>query len=251
MDREEKLKRHLMDLSRQALSRGMYTCSAFLSPAEQDLLLSVSKELAPVSHTLYGGGEFSERRIAIFGSEADFGYEEAPPVSVLKITPLNEKFGEELSHRDYLGAILNLGIDRSLTGDIIVRGKTAYLYVLDSIRGFIAENLTRVRHTEVRAELVSGDIPELRPVFTPLRLNVASERLDAVITALTGTSRSKAALLFPQQKVSVNGRIVTDASFRLKEGDILSVRGFGKAVYDGIEHETRKGRYYVSIRKYS
>ena len=65
-----------------------------------------------------------------------------------------------------------------------------------------------------------------------------------------GLSRGQAEKLFRAEKVFVNGRVITDRSARLKEGDILSVRGFGKAVYDGIEYETRKDRLWISLRKY-
>jgi RNA-binding protein YlmH len=78
---------------------------------------------------------------------------------------------------------------------------------------------------------------------------VSSERLDAVIAAFANLSRGQTDKLFAAEKVFVNGRMITDRSARLKEGDIFSVRGFGKAVYDGIEYETKKSRYMVRIRK--
>ena len=162
MDQDEKLKRHLIDLSRQASSRCSYTYSAFLSLPEQELFRSAAKDLAPVRTELFGGNELSERRIAVFGSEEDFGYREDPPVSVLRISPVSEKFGEELSHRDYLGAVLSLGIDRSLTGDIVVRGKTAFLYVLDSIRDYISENLTRTSGRSLSAGIFRSSFRNLR-----------------------------------------------------------------------------------------
>ena len=93
-------------------------------------------------------------------------------------------------------------------------------------------------------------VPALEPRREEVRLNVASERLDAVVAAFCGLARGKADQLFAAEKVFVNGLPVTDRSHKLKEGDRFSVRGFGKAVYDGIAHETRKGRFYVRLRKY-
>ena len=78
---------------------------------------------------------------------------------------------------------------------------------------------------------------------------MASERLDAVIAAFAGLSRGQAEKLFAAGKVFVNGRMATDRSGRLKEGNVFSVRGFGKAVYDGIEYETKKSRYMVRLRR--
>ena len=97
--------------------------------------------------------------------------------------------------------------------------------------------------------VTTANVPELQPRYEALRLNVASERLDAVTAAFAGISRGQADRLFAAEKVFVNGRTVADRSFRLKEGDVISVRGFGKAVYDGIDHETRKNRYQVRLRK--
>ena len=104
--------------------------------------------------------------------------------------------------------------------------------------------------TEVSVQEAEPDCEELRPRYAPLSLNVPSERLDAIVAGFTGLSREKAAGLFPAEKVFVNSRPVLHRDARLKAGDILSVRGFGKAVYDGVERESRKGRLVLSLRKY-
>ena len=172
-----------------------------------------------------------------------------PPVRVIAVKPKSEKYAEELSHRDYLGAILGLGLERSLIGDILVRDRRAWFLCLASAADLLTSSLTQVRRTAVTAEIAAPDVPELQPRYEFLRVNVASERLDAVIAAFAGLSRGQADRLFASEKVFVNGRMTTDRSARLKEGDTVSVRGFGKGVYDGIEYETRKNRYVVRIRK--
>lgn len=240
--------RHLLDLCRRNRKTGLWQYSAFLSPAEQDELLR-DPEAADYPFFLTGGYEGAERRILAAGLEAEDGPAE-PPLSVIAVTPKSMKYAEELTHRDYLGAILGLGIERSLIGDILVRDRQAWFICLSSAADMLAGALTQVRKTTVEARITGPDVPELQPRYAPLRLNVASERLDAVAAAFTGLSRGQAEKLFSAEKVFVNSRPVTDRSARLKEGDILSVRGFGKAVYDGIEHETRKNRLWVSLRKY-
>ena len=239
--------RHLLDLCRRSEKTGMWQYSAFLSPAEQDDLLSCA-DAAGYSFFLTGGYEGAERKILAAGNEAEQGPPEVP-VSVIAVSPKSDKFAEELTHRDYLGAILGLGIERSLIGDIIVRDKRAWFFCLSSAAEMISSALTQVRRTAVTAAETAPDVPELQPRYAPQRLNVASERLDAVTAAFTGLSRGQAEKLFGAEKVFVNGRAVTDKSARLKDGDMLSVRGFGKAVYDGIEHETKKNRLWVSLRK--
>ena len=240
--------RHLLDLCRRNEKTGIWQYSAFLSPAEQDDLLR-SPEAAGFAFLLNGGCEGAERRIMAAGNEAESGPPDWP-IRVVAVTPKSGKYAEELTHRDYLGAVLGLGIDRSQIGDILVRDKSAWIFCLDPAADLLVSALTQVRRTAVTAEPAPPDVPELAPRYAAVRLNVASERLDAVVAAFCGVSRGQAEKLFAAEKVFVNSRTVTDRSARLKEGDILSVRGFGKAVYDGIEHETRKSRLWVSLRRY-
>jgi len=242
--------RHLLDLQARAEKNGTYTYSGFLSLAEQDELLRAVGQCALPSLNFYGGFDGAERKIAVFGSEKDFGYPPEYPVRVIRIDPVSEKYGEELSHRDYLGAILSLGIDRSLTGDIPVDGKHAFCLCLDTAADFLCENLKEVRHTAVRAAAVTGNIPDLRPRLAELRLNIPSERLDCIVAGLTKLSRAKADELFKKQLVFVNSRIIEDGSKKPKPGDVINVRGFGKAQYQGIDGESKKGRLYVVLQKY-
>ena len=241
--------RHLLDLLRRSEKTGTWQYPGFLSPAEQDELLRCP-EAAGFPFRLWGGYDGAERKILAAGDEAESGPPELP-VRVVAVRPKSVKYAEELTHRDYLGAVLGLGIERSLVGDILVEEKCAWVVCLGAAAGIIEAGLDQVRRTAVAAETVSADVPELRPKYAPLRLNVSSERLDAVVAAFAGVSRGQAEKLFGAEKVFVNGRMTPDKSARLKEGDILSVRGFGKAVYDGIERETRKNRLWVSLRKYS
>ena len=249
MDDETMLIRRFEDLSSQADRRFTYTFSGFLNLSEQDTLLKIKNNLS-MPASLYAPQDTSERKIAVFGSESLFGYPPEYPVCVLEIAPLSEKFAEDLTHRDYLGAVLNTGIDRSLTGDIIIREKHAWIYCLTSIAEFLKDSLKRVRHTEVQLKCASMDIPELTPVFEELRINVASERLDAIASAFTGITRSKIMPLFTQQQIFINSRIIENPAARLKEGDVLNIRGYGKAIYEGIDGVSKKGRLYVVLKKY-
>jgi RNA-binding protein YlmH len=239
--------RHLMDLLARSERTGQWYYSGFLSPAEQEDLLRCP-EAAGASFFLYGGYEGAERKILAAGNEEEAGRAE-PPIRVIAVEPRSRKFAEELSHRDYLGAILGLGIERSLIGDILIRDGQAWFFCLESAADMLASGLEQVRRTAVKAKIVPPDIPELQPRYVPLRLNVASERLDAVTAAFAGVSRGQAGALLAAEKVFVNGRVTTDKGARLKEGDILTVRGVGKAVYDGIEQETKKRRLWVCLRK--
>ena len=240
--------RHLLDLCRKSRKTGNWQYSGFLSPAEQEDFLR-SADAAEYPFFLAGGHEAAERKILAAGDETEAGPPELP-ISVIAVAPKNEKYAEELTHRDYLGAILGLGIERSLIGDILLKGKQAWFFCLSPAAEMMETSLTQVCRTAVEARVTEPDIPDLQPEYASVRINVASERLDAVAAAFAGISRGQAEKLFGAEKVFVNGRIASDRSMRLKEGDIISVRGIGKAVYDGIGHETKKNRLWVNLRKY-
>ncbi|MBR6322773.1 MAG: hypothetical protein IKR59_07880 [Lachnospiraceae bacterium] len=248
-DDEKILLSHLSDLQRRAERTGIDTFSGFLTLPEQDLFLKSAREFGFRDYRFEGGTQSAERQIVVF-SGGDEGGEREVPITVLTVSPLQEKYGEELSHRDILGAIMSLQIDRSLTGDILVKGKNAYIFCLRQIAEFLTENLTKIRHTDVRCSLSGTDVPELKPELKEISVNIASERLDSIVAGFTGISRSHVEQLFAQERVFLNGRAVRSLSARPKEGDVLTVRGFGKAIYDGISGSSKKGRLYVTLRKY-
>lgn len=246
---DELLKRRIADLAQQADMQHIYTNTRFLSPLEQSVFLSIKNDL-PIRSQLYGGIDSAIRKIAIFGSVEELGYDFEDPIQILHIRPKAEKFAEELSHRDYLGSLMALGIERELTGDIVVRGKEAWVFCLESIADFLCEQLIQVRHTNVICERTHGEVPELAPKFESMQLNIASERMDLVVAGASGTSRDVAKKLLSDEKVFVNGRVVSSAGHKINEGDELVIRGFGKFIYDGVSSTSRKGRCNIALRKY-
>ncbi len=241
---------HILDLAKRAYSRNIYTYSAFLSILEQGI---IKKELLKAGFTdwfFYGGNDAAIRKIIIFGNKEEISYEPDIPVCAVKISPVSEKYAQDLSHRDYLGAIMNLGIDRSTTGDILIKDKVAWLLCLKNTAEYIADNLTKVKHTDVKCSVYTDDVPEIEPVLQEIKLNVSSERLDCICAALISKSRSTAQALIRDEKVFVNEVCITDSGARLKAEDSLVIRGMGKFIYEGIEAYTRKGRSYVNIKKY-
>ena len=245
------LRKRISDLYRTSENRYCYTSTGFLSLAEQDAAVRYLTGEHLYDYRLYGGQDGSERKICIFGNEETFGYPFDIPICIIKIEPSSIKFAETLSHRDYLGAILNLRIDRSTTGDIIIRDKVAWLYCLDTISDFICSSLTKVNHTSVHCSVADTPPPELILKLQEHAINVASMRLDAVIAAVTKDSRSKASALIKYECVFINGLAVTKDSHLLKDGDIVAVRGFGKFIFNGILNKTKKDRFYISVGLYT
>lgn len=250
MNDEQILKGRLTDLAKRAYSQNIYTYSNFLSPSELALFEDIRSEVSYICCDSFGGNELCERQIIGFGSEEEFGYPGEFPIAVIKVTPLLAKFSDDLNHRDFLGALMHLGIERDTLGDILIKDNTAYIFCLERIADYICDELTKVKHTNVKCEKTSTDIPALTPTLEDVEFPVASLRLDGIIASLLKCSRKEALSFFEEKRVTLNGRITGRNSITLKDGDIFSVRGYGKFIFDHAGGNTRKGKIYVHIRKY-
>lgn len=244
---EALLKKRLAELSSRSAARGIWTYSEFLTTAEQSALFEMTTD-AP--YTLHGGYGGAERQIACFGSLEICGYESIPPVACLLALPVSKKYAEALTHRDFLGALMSLGMRREVLGDIAVTENGCYIFCLDAMTDYIAENLHEIRRTTVscrRAEPppeIFAKEPETREFV------VSSERADAVTASVYGLSRAGTRELFSKGRVFINSRQTESVSRALDAGDVVSVRGYGRFIYDGAKRETRKKRLCVAVRFY-
>lgn len=246
----QQLKSRLHDLARKSFGQNMFTFTGFLGLSEQDLFWQEEPELRYAGYQIWGGSENCDRQMIRFGSVEELGYEEPFGIVCVHIAPLVEKFSDEFSHRDFLGALMNLGIERSTLGDIRVGHKEAYLFCMESIAGFICDNLDQVKHTHVRCRIVEqmGDIPQEEPEI--ITVQASSERIDGVIAKVYNKSRGDVLELFRSGKVYVGGRLCENNSRMLKEQETVNVRGFGKFTYLGMKNETRKGKLNVQAAVY-
>jgi RNA-binding protein YlmH len=250
MNKEElMIQKRLIELSNIAYRRDIVTFSDFLNLNELNILHSTPKNMFPARYETYGGYDYAERQMVVFLPDALY-YEYNYPIRVLKIAPLHSKFAEDLTHRDYLGAILNLGIERCKIGDILVSDNEAFLFTCENIAPYIQESLVRIRHTSVQVTEEEIQNFEYHPKLEEIKGTVPSVRLDTILSVAFPLSRSKLVGLIEGAKVFVNGKLITTNSYHLKEGDIISIRGMGRISYGGIQSETRKGRYFVTVYKY-
>ena len=251
MDTDETLfKKRLAGLANKSYTNSRYLFTGFLSLAELNLYYQIERELSYVPVTVFGGTADCERVMLRFGDEALCGYEEPFPIACVEIAPLAEKFGETLTHRDYLGALMNLGIERATLGDIVIVGKRAFLFCTEKMSAYIIEELDKVRHTSVRCG-IAKEVP--KSTVTRLErktVQVSAARADSVIAKLYNLSRSESVELFRAKKVFVNGRQNENNSGQLKPGDQVSVRGFGRFVFVGVSGETRKGKWNAEADLY-
>lgn len=251
------MEKRLLELSRLAYNRDITTYSDFLNLNELNILHSIPKDSLSTGYVTFGGYDLAERQLAAFlpdalslRGETDIRSCFCQEICVFRISPLHEKYAEKLSHRDYLGAILNLGIDRSKTGDILTDGNHAFVFVRSNMRDFLMDELTRVRHTTVMVtEEVFQDF-RYEPRYEAINGTVASVRLDSLLALAFSSSRSSLLGLIEGAKVFVNGKLVTSNGYQVKEQDVISVRGMGKFKFCKTGNTTRKNRICVSILKY-
>ena len=249
METEWLIKR-IMDLAEKSYRNNLYTYTHFLNPEELSLFLSRKSDFEAYTYQIFGGNENSERKMVGFGNAKELGYDSEFPIQLIKISPLMLKFANDFSHRDVLGAIMHLGIERNVIGDIIVKDKFAYVYCESSISNFILEHLEKVRNTNVKCEIVDLAIPECAPNLKEEKVIVASLRLDALICAVFKLSRKEVLEYFRGKKVFLDYTLVENNSAKVKEGSIISVRGFGKICFKQICGETKKGRIMVIYDRY-
>lgn len=248
MDKETVvLKKRLLDLANQSYKNNMYTFSGFLSLHEQQLIEEICRENPYICVKLYGGNTDCERMIARFGNPEELGYQEEFPICCIKIEPLIEKFADTLTHRDFLGAVMNLGIERNTIGDIFVQGKSAFLFCHSKIVEYLLDELDKVKHTHVRCHFIES-IDEL-PVSEPVskEVLVSSCRLDCVIAKIYSISRAGSLELFRSGKVFVNGKLTENNSYTLKEKDSVTVRGFGRFKFVSECSRTKKDKLRILI----
>lgn len=249
MEREEFLKKRIEELANIAYQRDIVTFSDFLNLNEQNMINSWHFHVPGVILEWSGGYEHAERQMVAFHPDAlVFPWEY--PIDCLKIEPKALKFSEGLSHRDYLGALLNLGVDRSVIGDILVQENAAWFFCLRKMTGFFMENLCRVKHTTILISKVENPKELPKPLLEPVTGTCASVRLDALVSLAFGGSRSSMVSFIESGLVFVNGRLVTSNGYEPKEGDIISVRGKGRFRFEGITGHTRKGRCAVKLLRY-
>lgn len=241
------LKNRFLELAERSYRKQIYTHTDFLSLEEQSVFYEIRKQISHVPYLLYGGTESAERKLLRFGSPDLCGYDAEMPIRCLLAAPRNPKFSETLSHRDFLGSLIGLGIDRSAVGDLFVKDNAAYLFCLENIAEYLAENYTQVRHTAISCTPVSALPEAMLPVLEKTTVQVSSERLDAVIAHVWHLSRSTGTELFTHERVYVNSALCTNPSRKPAEGDIVSVRGMGRFLYHGVIGLSKKGKSNLSV----
>ncbi|MDP4133833.1 MAG: YlmH/Sll1252 family protein [Bacillota bacterium] len=215
----------------------------FETPVFCKKLEKLSCKEKDISVVSFGGYSEAERKVAGFIPVCD-----TPdfPISVVEVTGRSDT----LTHRDYLGSILGLGITRENVGDICIEDGRSYVFCLSSMADFIAMNLTAVKKESVSCKVLPCQNINITSNFEFFKGTVPSERADAVLSVMFKISRSDALEAIKASRVHVNYEELKDPSKKLKEKDVVSLRGFGKAVLEEFGGFSRKDRLFITVKKF-
>lgn len=254
----------LEDKQRQCERRQYPVCSDFLDPRQQALAAAHFGQACACG--FWGGFAEAERRALIFlpdylepallkqpltlaGASEIWPDEADCPLLVLRAAPTAKQSG--LMHRDYLGALLALGVQRGKTGDILVQENFADIVILRELADYLLLNFERAGRCSLRLELLPAAVLQANaPRTESLRLNVSSLRLDTVAAAAFGSSRGKTAEAVAAGLLAVDGLPILKADFQLAAGAKITWQGKGKIRLAEIGGKTRKDRLWLQIEKY-
>ena len=249
----------VFDKKISADKNSMITFTSFLSVDEKSDIIHLEKNnSANVRTYYYGGYENSERSVAVFVPSFYDNYESVDklfeeydienPVTLIRVK--KDRFSA-LSHRDYLGALMGMGLKRDVIGDILPIEDGCYIFCLSSIAEYIVKNLTSVGRGTIECTISDTfSISEYKEIYTENFLSVASLRLDNVVSAAFNISRSEAAEKINSGIVYVNSVRILKNNFQINLNDKIVVRGKGKTVLSEINGQSKKGRIHITVKKY-
>ena len=251
----------LDDLEKRALG-GSVSHSAFLTPSEAYKAEKYFEAKGNKDRICFFGGYFEAQRKQIFLlPEYIADYNDGSSVFELISDDLDDAIRaisiegsgfKKLSHRDYLGSILALGIERECLGDIcVVDDHSAIVFCNAEIESYLTMELSSIGNDKVKVKGVKVERDmQSKQSFQPFTDTVASERLDCVVAAIFNLSREKAQNLIKGGFVEHNYETAGKTDTRVEQGDIISTRGFGKFIIRDISQATKKGRIRLLADKY-
>ena len=241
-----------LDRLELARKRNIPACTGFLSPQERVSVENLLAACGHPPHCFFGGYEGAERTLCAFLPDWLEGSDwqsdpELCPIRALRCT----WSGGKLTHRDFLGSILGLGLDREKVGDLLVGEGTCDVLALEEIADFLLLNLDQAGRVRLKLSPLPLDRLEPPPVqVRTIRDTVSSLRLDAVAASGFSLSRGKAADLIASGKVQLNHRECLKPDRAVAQGDVMSCRGLGKCVIREVGGPSKKGRTMIVLERY-
>lgn len=238
----------IWDKYEQCRRRNIPVVTGFLSPAEQELVRRLMGALdVREGWLLWGGYDTAQRRQTHFlpdwQTEPDF-----EAVAALRATFYEPN---SLTHRDVLGSLMGLGVTRGSVGDILVAEQSVDVLVTEPVRRFLLDSWDSAGRVRLKVQPIGPtelQVPEEKVKL--LRDTVSSLRLDSVLSVGFSLSRSKAAEAVTSGKVQVNWADWQKPDRQVVQGDVLTLRGLGKCVLEEVGNQTKKGRVFITVKRY-
>lgn len=243
---KELLSARIFDAIDISVKQNKYKAVGFLSEEEAALAFSVASS-ANARFAFYGGYGGALR--TMFVALPDWADNADNCDFIVPITFSYRKI-DKLSHRDFLGTLMALGITRETVGDILVEEGRAVVFLSKEIARYVTEQVSKVGGVGVAlSEGFSLPLPNVSELVQ-FSGTVASARLDSVVGELAKTSREKAKALINEGLVICNSVVCEKVTLSVNGGDKISIRGFGRFVIDSCDEQTKKGRFILKYSKY-
>ena len=245
----------IMDKVKISKTKNKILNTEFLTTYQREIVEKELNKIKVKNYMFFGGYDGSEGRVLII-------YPEKLDLSIIQnnlkniVKGIKIKLPKELAgkytHRDYLGAVMQIGLNRDRIGDIIVYESEAYIFVLEENASYIVSSLESAKKfSKSIIEIIDyNEVPIKEAEFEEIEISVSSIRLDNVVSSIAKISRKKAEELLVDEKIFVNARVETKSTKSLKGGDILVIRGKGKYIINKISENNRKGKMILEVKKY-
>ncbi|MGL5692746.1 MAG: RNA-binding protein [Peptostreptococcaceae bacterium] len=221
--------------------------SDFLNPYEVKNAIDILNSDKDIKYTVDGGYDEAERSV-IFMYPFYMEYEDIE--NTLRFIQIEGNFKfKSISHKDYLGSLMNLGIKREKVGDIIIHENFCQVIVSADICDFIIMNLEKVSRNNVKVKEISKEEIEYNaPNYKDISFTVTSCRIDCIISGIYNISRQESMKFINGEKVQVNYEKITSPSREVKDNSLISVRGKGRAKVINVGELTKKGKIKIQAK---
>lgn len=218
----------------------------FLDPREQHIVQSIVGSQNEIQCAFFGGTDASERKRALIYPEF-FPVQHSDFAIALYEVKYPHKF-VTIEHKHVLGSLMSLGIKRGKFGDILINGKQVQFFVTNEMSEFVELELKTIGRDSISLKkLPVKQAIEAKETWRECQITATSPRIDVVISSLYRISRQKAQLYIQQKLVRVNWEVITQAAFECEEGDIISVRGAGRAKIISFLGKSRKEKWQILV----
>ena len=220
----------------------------FVDPRQRTIVQNIVNSYMDLAMFFDGGYEFAERGRILLAPSYYVPEDKEIGLHFFQVEGESKFF--DLAHKDIMGALLNIGLKREKFGDILITDETKQLIVADEIADYVRMEVQQIGKTRVLLGSIQRErVNPARTEYKELTFTVSSLRIDAIVSHVFNQSRSKVADWIKGKHVKVNWQVVDQVDFKLEEGDIVSVRKFGRFRFLSEEGNTKKGRILIKVGK--